>query len=112
MVCKNQAKDNKSYSRFKEVGTKVKPGVNYVDEGSSDEVSYEVCVAEWVDAPRDKPLMCMFLRLSLGKKDEVKFTFDVPKCDKLFDVLLQNKLIRLSEEHVIPPLGQMVKGKY
>jgi hypothetical protein len=37
MVCENRAKDNKSYSRFKEVSTKEKPGVNYVDKGSSNE---------------------------------------------------------------------------
>jgi hypothetical protein len=112
MVCENQAKDNKSSSRFKEVSTKEKPEVNYVDEGSSNEEESEVCVAEWVDVPWDKPLTCTFLRPSPGKKDEVKFTFDVTKCDKLFNVLLQNKIINLSEGHVILPLGQMVKGKY
>jgi hypothetical protein len=45
-------------------------------------------MAEWVDTPSDKPLACSFLKPSLGKKDEVKFTFDVSKSDKLFDVLL------------------------
>jgi hypothetical protein len=57
MVCENWAKDNKSYSRFKEVSTKEKHGVNYVDEASYKEEESEVCVAEWVDVPRDKPLM-------------------------------------------------------
>jgi hypothetical protein len=69
-------------------------------------------MAEWVDTPRDKPLACSFLKPSPGKKDEVKFTFDVSMCDKLFDVLLQNKVIRFSEGHMIPSPAQMAKGKY
>jgi hypothetical protein len=39
-------------------------------------------------------------------------TFDVTKCDKLFDVLLQNKVICLSEGHTVPPPEQLAKGKY
>jgi hypothetical protein len=39
-------------------------------------------------------------------------TFDVIKCDKLFDVLLHNKVICLSEGDVILPLAQIVIDKY
>jgi hypothetical protein len=46
------------------------------------------------------------------KRDEIKFIFNVTKCDKLFDILLQNKFIRLSEGHTIPPQEQLAKGKY
>jgi hypothetical protein len=42
----------------------------------------------------------------------MKFTLDVTKFDKLFDVLLQNKVIRLSEGHAVLPPEQAVKGKY
>jgi hypothetical protein len=42
----------------------------------------------------------------------VKFTFDVTKCDKLFDILLQNKVIWLSENNVVPSAAQLAKGKY
>jgi hypothetical protein len=42
----------------------------------------------------------------------MKFTFDVTKCDKLFIVLLQNNIIRLSELYVLPSPGQAAKGKY
>jgi hypothetical protein len=72
----------------------------------------EVCVAEWVETPKDKPLACAFLKPSPRKKEEVKFTFDVTKCDKLFNILLQNKVIRLSENHVVPPPRKLAKGKY
>jgi hypothetical protein len=46
------------------------------------------------------------------RQSEVKSTFDVTKCDKLFDTLLQNSVIRLSDGHVILPPGQLAKGKY
>jgi hypothetical protein len=65
-----------------------------------------------VDTARDKPLVYSFLKPSPGRKEEIKFIFDVSKCDKLFDVLLQNKIVRLSEGHVIPSPGQMAKVKY
>jgi hypothetical protein len=85
---------------------KDKPSINWVDD-------MEVCVAKWVNTAKDKLLACSFLRPSPGKNEEVKFTFDViTKCDKLLGVLLQNKVIRLSEGHVVPPPGQIAKGKY
>jgi hypothetical protein len=43
------------------------------------------------------------------KKDEMRFTFDVTKCDKFFDVLLQHNIIRLKEGHVIPLAKQLVR---
>jgi hypothetical protein len=109
----NRAKEGKHHGRFRETSSKEKPSVNYVEEDSShDDEDSEVCMAEWANAVPGKPLSCAFLKPSLGKKDEMKFTFDVTKCDKLFDVLLHNKVIRLSEGHVVPPPGQAVKGKY
>jgi hypothetical protein len=32
----------------------------------------------------------------------MRFMFDITKCDKLFDVLLQNNVIRLTGGHTIP----------
>jgi hypothetical protein len=46
-------------------------------------------VAECVDTPRDKLISCSFLRHGAGKRDEIKYTFDVSKCDGLFDVLVK-----------------------
>jgi hypothetical protein len=109
----NHAKEGKSYGRFKETSSKEKPDVNYVVEDFvSDDDNTGVCVAEWVNTVPGKPLTCAFLKPSPKKKDEMKFTFDVTKCDKLFAVLLQNKVIRLSKGHGVPPLGQAMKGKY
>jgi hypothetical protein len=77
---------------------------------SDDEV--EVCVVEWVDTPKDRPITCTFLKPGSGKKKEVRFTFDITKCDKIFDVLLQNNVIRLKGGHTIPtvPEGSTVSG--
>jgi hypothetical protein len=71
---------------------------------NSDEET-DVCVVEWVDAPKGRPMACAFLKSSPGKREEIKFTFDVSKCDKLFNVLLKTNIIRLREGHVIPPLS-------
>jgi hypothetical protein len=77
---------------------------------SDDEA--EVCVAEWVDTPKDKPITCTFLKPGPGKKKEVRFTFDITKCDKLFDVLLQNNVIGLKGGHTIPTVEQIARRKY
>jgi hypothetical protein len=108
----NRAREHKAYGRFKEVVNKDKSGVNCIEEDSVSEEDTEVCIAKWMDTLKEKPLVCSFLKPSPGKKDEVKFTFDVTKCDKLFDVLLQNKVIRLIENHVMPTPAQLAKGKY
>jgi hypothetical protein len=42
----------------------------------------------------------------------VKYTFDVTKCDKLFDVLVKGGMIRLSEGHVVPSVEQLGRRKY
>jgi hypothetical protein len=72
------------------------------DEGLPSDDEAKVCVADWVDTPKDKPIMCTFLKPGMGKKEEMRFTFDTTKCDKLFDVLLQNNVIRLKGGHTIP----------
>jgi hypothetical protein len=89
VVHENHTKDHRSYNRFKENNSKEreKAHVNCVSKESSSEEDNEVCVVEWVDTPKEKPVSCSFLRPNPDKKDEVKFTFDVSKCDKLFDVL-------------------------
>jgi hypothetical protein len=96
VVYENRARDSRSRSQFKEVGKDRECGVvDTVGEDPSSDDDTEVCVAEWVDTPKDKPITCSFLKLGLGKKDDLKFAFDVSKCDKLFDILLQNNIIKL-----------------
>jgi hypothetical protein len=59
-----------------------------VDDESASDGNAEVCVIEWVDASCHKPVSCSFMKPNSSRKDEMKYTFDVTKCDKLFDVLI------------------------
>jgi hypothetical protein len=42
----------------------------------------------------------------------MRYTFDVAKCDWIFDYLLQEKKIKLPNGHVIPSLEQLKKHSY
>jgi hypothetical protein len=42
----------------------------------------------------------------------MRYTFDVSKCDLLFDLLLRGGVIRLTEEHVIPNADILAKKIY
>jgi hypothetical protein len=54
-----------------------------LNENTLSDKESKVCVVEWVDTSKDKPITCTFLSPEPSKKDEMKFTFDVTKCDKL-----------------------------
>jgi hypothetical protein len=86
--------------------------VHYVDNEVKDEEGNEICVAEWVEKPGDKPISCSFLKPNGGRRDETKYTFDVSKCDRLFDLLLRGGVIRLTEGHVIPNTDILAKKTY
>jgi hypothetical protein len=77
-------------SRFWDNANKDKENqhVCYIDDEVKDEEGNEICVAEWVEKPRDKPISCSFLKPNRGRRDEMKYTIDVSKCDCLFDLLL------------------------
>jgi hypothetical protein len=49
-----------------------------------------MCVAEWNYTSKLKQFICSSLKLvSKNQQDEMRFTFDVLKCDRIFDYLLQ-----------------------
>jgi hypothetical protein len=48
--------------------------VHYVDDEVEDEEGNEICVAEWVVKPGDKPISCSFLKPNGGRMDEMKYT--------------------------------------
>jgi hypothetical protein len=83
-----------------------------MDEEAADEEGNEICVAEWVDKPRDKPISCSFLKPNGGWREEMRYTFDVSKCDCLFDLLLRGGVIQLTEGHVIPSVDILAKKTY
>jgi hypothetical protein len=112
----NRAKDVKQFSRFKDNANKEKEDhiINVVDydNASAREYDLDICVAEWVQESESKPFACSALTPTPVKKKEIKYTFDVSKCDRIFDMLLQEKIIRVRKGHVIPPLEELAIRAY
>jgi hypothetical protein len=75
------------------------------DSDSSDNEN-EVYVAEFVWPSKSKARSCASLKLATkGRQEELKFTFDVCKCDHIFDELLKLGNIKIS--HTMPPLDEI-----
>jgi hypothetical protein len=91
---------------------KEKHHVNFVDEEADDEEGNGICVAEWVEKPGDKPIWCSSLKPNGGRREEMRYTFDVSKCDRLFDLLLWGGVIQLTEGHFIPNADILAKKTY
>jgi hypothetical protein len=101
-------------SRFKDNATKDKEKhhIHFMDKEADDEEGNEIFIAEWVGKPGDKPISCSFLKPNGGQRGEIRYTFDVSKCDRLFDLLLWGGVIRLSEGHIIPSANILAKKTY
>jgi hypothetical protein len=101
-------------SRFSDSANKDKEMqcVNFVDEEADDEEGNEICVAEWVEKHRDKPISCSFLKPNRGRREEMRYTFDVSKCDRFFDLLVRGGVIQLIEGHIIPNADILAKKTY
>ena len=66
---------------------------------------------EFVWPAKAKPPVCNDLKpIRKNRDDDVKCIFDVGKCDKIFDALLKDKIIRVS--HVIPLLEELRRWAY
>ena len=84
--------------------------VEYDSDSSSDE-DKEVYIAEFVWPSAAKPSSCASLKpVQKNRKEEMKFTFDVSKCDRIFDELLRLGHIKIT--HVIPPLEELKRRAY
>jgi hypothetical protein len=81
--------------------------VSFVDEVKDSDSNEEpvIGLAEWVKNKR--PISCPF-----AQKEPEKFTFDITKADRIFDLLLQEGQIKLSLNHVIPSAEELKKIKY
>jgi hypothetical protein len=79
----------------------------YSSESSDDEEA-DMCVDEWSWGSKSKPFVCSNLKTaSKSWQDEICYTFDVAKCDRIFYYLIQEKQIKLPSSHVIPSLEQL-----
>jgi hypothetical protein len=112
--CESQTKKSRGFTRSGDKPRNDCP-VNMVeyDSESSDDEEADMCVAEWNRASKSKPFICSSLKLaSRSRQDEIRYTFDVAKCDTIFDYLLQEKQIKLPSNHVIPSPEQLKKHAY
>ena len=99
-------------SRSKE--SKFKPdrlSMHMLQGESSDDKGNEVYAAEFVWSSNDKPSTCASLKpIPKNRHDEVKFTFDVTKCDRIFDELA--KLGKIKFSHTIPSMDELKRRAY
>jgi hypothetical protein len=86
--------------------------MHFLEDESDDEDGNEICVAEWVEKPGGKPISCSFLKPNERRRDEMRYTFNVSKCDHLFDLLLRGGVIQLTEGHVIPSADILAEKTY
>jgi hypothetical protein len=61
-----------------------------LDYETSDDKSKEVCAAEFTWLPNDKVNTSASIKSSHKSRAEMKFTFNVAKCDKIFDELFKS----------------------
>jgi hypothetical protein len=100
-------------SRSKELVKTVHHSVHIVEhnQNSSDDEPKEVYTVEIVWPEQAKSSACSSLQ-SVQKKrqEEVKFTFNVDKCDKIFDELL--KYCNIKIDYTVPPADELMRHAY
>ena len=85
--------------------------VNTIDNQDDSDDEADVYTTEFVWSSKAKPYACNALKpIRKNRDEEMKFTFDVSKCDKIFDALLQDKMIRIS--HTLPPFEELKRCAY
>jgi hypothetical protein len=90
LECESRAKVSRSFPRASDkprnechVNT-----VEYSSESSNDK-EVDMCVAEWSWGSKSKLFICSSLKpASKSRQDEISYTFDIAKCDRIFDYLL------------------------
>jgi hypothetical protein len=69
--------------------------IDYVSNNLNDET--EIYSAEFMWPSEDNSFSCASLKsASKGQQEELRFTFDVSKCDRIFDELLKLGNINIS----------------
>jgi hypothetical protein len=98
-------------SRFKKTSKSAARTIHLVERDSSDDESTDVYTAEFVWSTKVKFSACSSLQpVQKNWQEEIKFTFNVAKCDRLFDELLKNGNIKLT--HTIPPMDELKRRAY
>jgi hypothetical protein len=100
-------------SRSKELVKTVHHNAHIVEhnQSSSNDEPKEVYTAEIVWPEEAKSSACSSLQSVQKKRQEdVKFTFNVGKCDKIFDELLKNGNIKI--DYTVPPTDKLKRRAY
>jgi hypothetical protein len=95
LQCVLPYENHAKFSRFRDNANKdtEKHQVHFLEEEADDEEGNEICVVKWIEKLWDKPISCSLLKPNGGWRDEMRYTFDVMKCDHLFDLLLRGGVI-------------------
>jgi hypothetical protein len=84
--------------------------VDYDSDSSSDE-SNDIYAAKFCWPSKAKSYACDSLKsVHKNRQEEIKFTFDVAKCDKICDELHKARCIKMP--HTIPPLDELKQKAY
>jgi hypothetical protein len=100
-------------SQSKETTKIIRHNVHIVecDQSNSDDESTKVYVAEMVWPKQAKSSTCSSSQpVEKKRQEEVKFTFNVGKCDKIFDELLKNGNIEIN--HIVPSTDELKHRAY
>src|SRR5664279_3718051 len=85
--------------------------LNTIDSNAGSDDEADVYAAEFVWPNKAKPYICDDLKpIRKNRDDEFKCSFDVGKCDRIFDALLKDKVIKIS--HVIPSSDELRRWAY
>ena len=86
-------------------------GMHMLQGEASDDEDNDVYAAEFVWSSNDKPSNCASLKpIPKNRHDEIKYTFDVTKCDRIFDELA--KLGKIKFSHTIPSMDELKRRAY
>jgi hypothetical protein len=93
-------------SRFKDTLKLAARTIHLIERDSSDDESADVYTVKFIWPTKAKSSACSSLQpVQKNRQEEIKFTFNVAKCDKIFDELLKNGNIKLT--HTIPPIDEL-----
>jgi hypothetical protein len=98
-------------SRFKETSKSAAHTIHLIERDSSNDESGDVYTAEFIWPTKAKSSACSSLQpVQKNRQEDIKFTFNVPKCDNIFDEQLKNGNIKLT--HTIPPIDELKRRAY
>jgi hypothetical protein len=99
LACESQSKETSKLADHNVHLVDRDPNISY-------DKSTDVYITDLVWPMKSKPWGCSSLQsVQKNWQEEVKFTFNVAKCGKIFDELLKSVNIKVT--HIIPPLDEL-----